>query len=328
VLHTYHREWMGGGRTRCSVPECNPTSQQSWEVYDSSMEQVSYTHLEQETEEVEVVVPYNTHTLTIVCTASNSVGKLTERLDITVTRPPSQPQVTGPASIPEDSPGVFLCSVTDPGSPPAEISWSVVNIHGEEVTWSQGTHTQDESQIEVSPSRNDREVTVSCSATNTVSTIQEATKATVTYLPTTITMTAPSSITRGDSLLLHCFTDSSFPSVSLTWSLEGEVETESVLGDSGTTQTHSSLRVVDTTQWETEDNHIQVQCCLETGELCDTRTVDVKGPTPLVLLNLAMTAAENDTENVSDDETNELDQITSELERNEYIRENNAVNFH
>merc|ERR1719153_1467736 len=90
---------------RCSVPESNPPSHMSWEMYDSSMEQVSYIHLDQETKEVEVVVPYNTHTLTIVCTASNSVGKLTERLDITVTRPPSQPQVTGPPSIPEDSPG-------------------------------------------------------------------------------------------------------------------------------------------------------------------------------------------------------------------------------
>jgi len=59
----------------------------------------------------------------------------------------------------------------------------------------------------------------------------------------------------------------------------------------------------------------------------DSRTVQVKGATPLVLLNLAMTAAENDTDDVSDDETNELDQITSELERNEYIGENNAVNF-
>jgi len=221
--------------------------------------------------------------LNVSCTAENSVGSVTSSVKVTVTRSPGQLAISGPESLGDGQDGNFLCSTNDLGSPPADISWTVTGKAGGEVGFVQVDTATEASQIQVSPSRQDREITIMCSAINPVNITQAALTTLVTYPPTKISLTAPSSIQSGDPIQFHCSTDQSIPAVSMVWSLTGKVVEDVAIAETGV-ESHSTLFINSTKEWNGEQD---VECCVASTQICDSRSITVNGPVPLVMLDPA-----------------------------------------
>jgi len=150
----------------------------------------------------------------IECTAANKVGNASSVSELIVLSAPSSVKISGPDTINHNSNYTYSCKV-EGGNPRPTMRWKVndVSMSGEEVE-------ERLTRLAVVTGEEERTMTVSCIAENSLGVVSRSLHVDREYLPQRIMIQAPATIMEGEEAAVSCLTSQSHPAPRVTWKLE------------------------------------------------------------------------------------------------------------
>ena len=127
---------------------------------------------------------------------------------------PSSVKISGPDTINHNSNYTYSCKV-EGGNPRPTMRWKVndVSMSGEEVE-------ERLTRLAVVTGEEERTMTVSCIAENSLGVVSRSLHVDTEYLPQRIMIQAPATIMEGEEAAVSCLTSQSHPAPRVTWKLE------------------------------------------------------------------------------------------------------------
>ena len=127
---------------------------------------------------------------------------------------PTSVKISGPDTINHNSNYTYSCKV-EGGNPRPTMRWKVndVSMSGEEVE-------ERLTRLAVVTGEEERTMTVSCIAENSLGVVSRSLHVDTEYLPQRIMIQAPASIMEGEEAAVSCLTSQSHPAPRVTWKLE------------------------------------------------------------------------------------------------------------
>ena len=127
---------------------------------------------------------------------------------------PSSVKISGPDTINHNSNYSYSCKV-EGGNPRPTMRWKVndVSMSGEEVE-------ERLTRLAVVTGQEERKMTVSCIAENSLGVVSRSLHVDAEYLPQRIMIQAPATIMEGEEAAVSCLTSQSHPAPRVTWKLE------------------------------------------------------------------------------------------------------------
>ena len=127
---------------------------------------------------------------------------------------PSSVKISGPDTINHNSNYTYTCKV-DGGNPKPTMRWKV-----NDVAMSGEVEEEGLARLTVLTGEEERKMTVSCLAENSLGVVSRSLHVDAEYLPQRIMIQAPATIMEGQEAAVSCLTSQSHPAPRVTWKLE------------------------------------------------------------------------------------------------------------
>ena len=127
---------------------------------------------------------------------------------------PSSVKISGPDTINHNSNYTYTCKV-DGGNPKPTLRWKV-----NDVAMSGEVEEEGLARLTVLTGEEERKMTVSCLAENSLGVVSRSLHVDAEYLPQRIMIQAPATIMEGEEAAVSCLTSQSHPAPRVTWKLE------------------------------------------------------------------------------------------------------------
>jgi len=200
---------------------------------------------------------------TVQCSASNKMGDSEAEKTLTILSPPTKLEVHGPDTIHHNNHYIYTCSAMD-GFPAPAIKWMV---NGEEMEGEDLGNGHSELSL-VTDDKVEAGMKITCQAENSEGVLGESIHVNMEFLPRSIQILAPTSITEGDTAHVECILAESNPVPDIIWTLEkfgDEEETiEEVADYAKATTEDGSVKITKNMKHDMDEEeditHIVVSC--------------------------------------------------------------------
>jgi len=171
---------------------------------------------------------------TIVCTALNKIGTEISSTVVQVYTPPATAAISGPETVHHNDEFTFECAV-EGGNPAPAITWQLRDHLGQVRDMQGNMVGPGLSRMLLKTGSKERMLSVNCVGENSQGVVSHTMYVHTHYLPASIEITGPTTVTAGEEAHLSCETSGAFPAPALRFriSKSGKGEEERyIVGDS------------------------------------------------------------------------------------------------
>jgi len=207
---------------------------------------------------------------TIVCTALNKIGTEASSTVVQVYTPPATAAISGPETVHHDDEFTFECAV-EGGNPAPAITWQLRDHLGQ-VRDMQGEMVGPGlSRMLLKTGSKERMLSINCVGENSQGVVSHTMYVHTHYLPVSIEITGPTTVTAGEDAHLSCETSGAFPAPALRFriSKSGNGEEERYLVGDSSSETLADGGLITSTKMDMridEDNEETTVECLAVVE--------------------------------------------------------------